>query len=238
VAIKSQPNFVERERRYSCFLKVPQQTVIPGGRYRAIGRKLEANSSLCWGHLRKSATRSPGSPTSGPTPAAYSDNSSNWENANSTGVPNKYYRGAQQVLHGTCLPRKCRTPAKDTKYVSRTTVEHRSADYRGAQQGLPGSLTRITGVPNKDYRGAQQGLPGSLTRITGVPDKDYRGAQQGLPGCPTRITGVPDKPDLRTPCKTRIFSSYRGASCIVLSTCLLCFDNREKYSSRETASYG
>src|SRR5215211_3742655 len=28
-----------------------------------------------------------------------------------------------------------------------------------------------TGVPDKDYRGAQQGLPGSPTNTTGVPDK-------------------------------------------------------------------
>src|SRR5215217_1211342 len=84
--------------------------------------------------------------------------------------------------------------------------------YRGAQQELPGSPTRIspreaaayptnarkedknaapkspnhpTGVPNKSYRGPQQKLPGSPTRVTGVPNKSYRGARQKLPGRPT-----------------------------------------------------
>ena len=52
---------------------------------------------------------------------------------------------------------------------------------------------RHTGVPNKYYRGAQQVLPGSLTKSTGVSNKYYRGAQQVLPGSLTNTTGVPNK---------------------------------------------
>src|SRR5919112_6071198 len=50
-----------------------------------------------------------------------------------TGVPNKSYRGAQQVLPGS--------PTKTTGAPDK--------NYRGAQQVLPGSPTKTTGVPNK-----------------------------------------------------------------------------------------
>jgi len=50
-----------------------------------------------------------------------------------TGVPNKYYRGAQQVLPGC--------PTKITGVSDK--------NYRGPQQVLPGSSTKTTGAPNK-----------------------------------------------------------------------------------------
>src|SRR5215217_2149159 len=48
------------------------------------------------------------------------------------------------------------------------------ADLPAAERAL-GPLKR---KPQIHYRGAQQELPGSPTRTTGVPDKNYRGAQQ------------------------------------------------------------
>jgi hypothetical protein len=122
--------------------------------------------------------------------------------ASRTGVPNKYYRGAQQASSCDCrrgwpairTNKPKFTPARPYENLpgsptSDTGVPNKY--YRGAQQILPGRPTNITGVPNKYYRGAQQILPGRPTNITGVPNKYYRGAQQILPGCPTsRLCGI------------------------------------------------
>src|SRR5215218_1818717 len=97
--------------------------------------------------------------------------SSNASSESTTGVPNKYYRGAQQgsPSGGRPLPPVLRTNKPKTR------------------------PTRPCDTPPATYRGAQQALPGCPTSTTGVPNKKYRGAQQALPGCPTKSTGVPDK---------------------------------------------
>src|SRR5829696_3162028 len=97
--------------------------------------------------------------------------SSNASSESTTGVPNKYYRGAQQgsPSGGRPLPPVLRTNKPKTR------------------------PTRPCDTPPATYRGAQQALPGCPTKSTGVPNKKYRGAQQALPGCPTKSTGVPDK---------------------------------------------
>jgi hypothetical protein len=100
--------------------------------------------------------------------------------ASRTGVPNKYYRGAQQASSCDC---RRGWPAIRTNKPKFTPAR--------PYENLPGSPTSDTGVPNKYYRGAQQILPGRPTNITGVPNKYYRGAQQILPGCPTsRLCGI------------------------------------------------
>src|SRR5215208_1430017 len=97
--------------------------------------------------------------------------SSNASSESTTGVPNKYYRGAQQgsPSGGRPLPQVLRTNKPKTR------------------------PTRPCDTPPATYRGAQQALPGCPTKSTGVPNKHYRGAQQKVPGCPTKSTGVPDK---------------------------------------------
>jgi hypothetical protein len=88
--------------------------------------------------------------------------------------------------------------------------------YRGAQQGLPGSPTRVAVSrplrnprnphkqaeraafsvprdPSRDVPGCPTRITGVPNKTTGVPNKDYRGPQQKLPGSPTKTTGVPNK---------------------------------------------
>jgi hypothetical protein len=95
-----------------------------------------------------------------------------------TGVPNKNPRqGSRLPTHQPAQTSRKRLPFDSAiPCLRHTGVPNK--DYRGPQQGLPGSPTKTAGVPNKSYRGPQQELPGSPTRVTGVPDKNYRGAQQ------------------------------------------------------------
>jgi hypothetical protein len=110
------------------------------------------------------------------------------------------YRGAQQKLPGCPTRISGRWPAGDPSNPH-TQAENASpwAPWNPTSN-LPGSPTRITGVPDKRYRGAQQKLPGCPTKTTGVPNKDYRGAQQKLPGCPTSTLH-------QNCCKTGFFAS-------------------------------
>jgi len=71
-------------------------------------------------------------------------------------------------------------------------------------------------VPDKYYRGPQQKLPGSLTRITGVLNKNYRGPQQKLPGSSTKTTGVLNKSSKFLSCKVATFLRLAAFPCIVL----------------------
>ena len=81
----------------------------------------------------------------------------------------------------------------------------------------PRMTTRsVTGVHSKNHRGAQQALPGCLTKTTGVPSKNYRGLRQKLPGRLTRDAGVPDNPFRDTRCKRAGFLPRLPSSCIVL----------------------
>src|SRR5215210_6962818 len=129
--------------------------------------------------------------------------SSNASSESTTGVPNKYYRGAQQgsPSGGRPLPPVLRT--NKPKMHPTRPCDTPPATYRGAQQALPGCPTSTTGVPNKHYRGAQQKVPGCPTKSTGVPNKHYRGARQKVPGCPTSGS-------LQSCCKTGFFMSCFG----------------------------
>src|SRR5215208_1789149 len=82
--------------------------------------------------------------------------SSNASSESTTGVPNKYYRGAQQgsPSGGRPLPAVLRTNKPKTRPTR--PCDTPPATYRGGQQALPGCPTSTTGVPNKKYRGAQQ----------------------------------------------------------------------------------
>src|SRR5215208_7298566 len=124
--------------------------------------------------------------------------SSNASSESTTGVPNKYYRGAQQgsPSGGRPLPPVLRTNKPQTRPTR--PCDTPPATYRGAQQALPGCPTSTTGVPDKKYRGARQKVPGCPTSTTGVPNKKYRGAQQKVPGCPTSGS-------LQSCCKTGFF---------------------------------
>jgi hypothetical protein len=103
--------------------------------------------------------------------------------------PPSTYRGPQQKLPGS--PTSAVTPKaqflvkSSRKCVKSLLLKRRITPHRA----LPGSPTRITGVPNKNYRGPQQGLPGSPTKTTGVPNKNYRGPQQGGSGNPLQASG-------------------------------------------------
>jgi hypothetical protein len=146
-------------------------------------------------------------------------------------------------------------PAKDVK----------TTDYRGAQQILPGSPTRIpsggpssrlgnprkqaenaplparpqhTGVPNKHYRGAQQALPGSPTNTTGVPNKYYRGPQQILPGCPTNITGVPNKSPFQEVLQNGVFCLRFLASLVFVFVVSVMFKNNNYREDGEVCLWG
>jgi len=148
----------------------------------------------------------------------------------SSAVPNKKYRGPQQVALS------------------------KSAAKRGFSMSGPGptrSTNQCTGVPNKNYRGPQQGsssggqpltplrrankpktravrplepIPGSPTRVTGVPNKHYRGPQQKVPGSPTKSTGVPNK-KYRGPQQVALSKSAakRGFLCRVFGPFVLVF---------------
>src|SRR5215212_758074 len=82
--------------------------------------------------------------------------SSNGSSESTTGVPNKYYRGAQQgsPSGGWPLPPVLCTNKPKTRPTR--PCDTPPATYRGAQQALPGCPTSTTGVPNKKYRGARQ----------------------------------------------------------------------------------
>src|SRR3954453_6871632 len=104
-----------------------------------------------------------------------------------TGVPNKNYRGPQQIIEVMIAQAVLEQAAKCTKIrllaISRSPME-------------------TTGVPNKNYRGPRQKLPGSPTKTTGVPNKNYRGPQQKLPGSPTSSQKI-------YPAKLQVFCSRR-----------------------------
>src|SRR5215217_2961835 len=74
--------------------------------------------------------------------------SSNASSESTTGVPNKYYRGAQQgsPSGGRPLP----------QYSAQTSRKRAPLD-------LVIPHPQHTGVPNKHYRGAQQAVPGCPT---------------------------------------------------------------------------
>src|SRR5215208_5283875 len=148
--------------------------------------------------------------------------SSNASSESTTGVPNKYYRGAQQgsPSGGRPLPPVLRTNKPKTRPTR--PCDTPPATYRGAQQALPGCPTKSTGVPNKKYRGAQQKVPGCPTKSTGVPNKKYRGAQQALPGCPTKSTGVPDKWLSPKLLQNRIFHVVFRWPFVLVSLVVLC----------------
>src|SRR5215213_5985587 len=73
-----------------------------------------------------------------------------------TGVPNKYYRGPQQGSASGARPPATPTRANKPKTRPLLAPYPPPATYRGPQQGLPGSPTNTTGVPDKYYRGARQ----------------------------------------------------------------------------------
>src|SRR5215217_4091967 len=75
--------------------------------------------------------------------------SSNGSSESTTGVPNKYYRGAQQgsPSGGRPLPQVLRTNKPKTRPTR--PCDTPPATYRGAQQALPGCPTKSTGVPDK-----------------------------------------------------------------------------------------
>jgi hypothetical protein len=112
-------------------------------------------------------------------------NSITWTPASCTGIPNKYYRGSQQVLPGSPTSIFVRWPTACDDNPHKHAEVRPCLTLQGPFEGLPGSPTSATGVPNKPYRGPQQKLPGSPTNITGAPNKPYRGPQQILPGRPT-----------------------------------------------------
>ena len=101
-------------------------------------------------------------------------------------APESTYRGPQQVLPGSPTRISLRWPAAScsTPRKQAENTPPRAPFY--PSRGVPGSPTRITGVPNKYHRGARQILPGSPTKTAGVPNKYYRGPRQKLPGSPTR----------------------------------------------------
>jgi hypothetical protein len=107
-----------------------------------------------------------------------SPESSNASAESTTGVPNKYYRGAQQGSSSGSLPLTLLRRANKPRTHPTRLCDNPPATYRGARQKLPGRPTSTTGVSNKNHRGAQQKLPGCPASTTGVPDKNYRGAQQ------------------------------------------------------------
>ena len=83
-------------------------------------------------------------------------NASNVSTEATTGVPNKDYRGPQQ---GSRSGGRRSTPLKRANKPKTRLIRPLDTPlltYRGAQQELPGSPTRTTGVPNKKYRGPQQ----------------------------------------------------------------------------------
>jgi hypothetical protein len=140
-----------------------------------------------------------------------------------TGVPNKYYRGPQQESPSASRPLTPLRRANKPKARPIRPRETPPATYRGAQQVLPGSPTRVTGVSNKNYRGAQQVLPGSPTKATGVSNKNYRGAQQVLPGRPTKTTGVSNKWHFLELLQNEVFCVvFRGSFVFVYLVVLCC----------------
>src|SRR5215217_3411045 len=83
-----------------------------------------------------------------------------------TGVPDKKYRGPQQGSRSGGRPSTPLKRANKPKTRLIRPLDTPLLTYRGAQQVLPGSPTKSTGVPNKKYRGPQQKVPGSPTSGT------------------------------------------------------------------------
>ena len=140
--------------------------------------------------------------------------------ASRTGVPDKYYRGAQQASSCDCRPPATVIRINKPKFTPCST------------------LREPTGVPDKRYRGAQQVLPGRPTNITGVPDKYYRGAQQVLPGRPTNITGVPNKPSLRNMLQNGTFCLCSEGPFVIVSLVVLCCLNNNYKENGEGYPWG
>jgi len=112
--------------------------------------------------------------------------------AQSSAVPNKKYRGPQQVALSKGAAKR---GFFDVRAWTNAVPE---SMYRGPQQELPGSPTRISvrwpaAFPSTPRKQAENAPVRPLESPTGVPNKSYRGPQQALPGSPTKSTGVPNK---------------------------------------------
>ena len=86
-------------------------------------------------------------------------NSITWTPASCTGIPNKYYRGPQQVLPGSPTSIFVRWPTACDDNPHKHAEVRPCLTLQGPCEGLPGSPTSATGVPNKYYRGPQQVAP-------------------------------------------------------------------------------
>jgi hypothetical protein len=134
--------------------------------------------------LLAATVRLPGSPTTGSTIASRLPQFVDRGRANnSTGLPNKYYRGFHQTQCGHHT-----IPGVKTSCKSRETCV--SCRPSAPTRRLPGRATSTTGFPDKKYRVSQQGVPGCLTKSTGARNKYYRGFRQEIPGS---LTSPPKK---------------------------------------------
>jgi hypothetical protein len=132
--------------------------------------------------------------------------------------------GLQQGLASRACAARC-IPGCPTRTTGVPNKRHHTGKPRFSPK-VPANApeicySRAIGRPTANYRGAQQKVPGCPTKSTGVPSKKYRGAQQKVPGCPTKSTGVPNKSARGIPRKQADFLLSAAALCIVMFSC--CF---------------
>jgi hypothetical protein len=167
----------------------------PGARDRGAGPRVayriayrgarQASPKLPQGRAFRNAPRGPSIPVSlcglfRPRGAANARRTRGEREANARRTPRK----VPVPLDGAGpRPTRANTVPPDKNYRTRG----QTLRYRGAQQGLPGSPTRVAvSRPPRDPQDPHKQAERAAFSAPRNPARD-------VPGCPTRITGVPDK---------------------------------------------